>query len=256
MKIFTKEKNGNRTIIRILGIKISVKSNNGFVYLGPDQWTGEANKVYVNGHKELISLNREETIQKYPAYFKRISPVLDFANGIVLELGCASGNITKFMNEEDSIDKIYAVDLYQMPIEMLKEQNLSKVVPICSNVVNINFGNIKNFEGYFDTIVLLELIEHISLEDELLTLEKINEYIKPLVIEDNIIKSGTKFVISTPIGFMPDPHHCRSFSECELITHIKKHYGIIDSISYNNVQQTVCGYFNKKIKTNLKKEIK
>lgn len=66
-----------------------------------------------------------------------------------------------------------------------------------------------------------------------------------MIIEDNVVISGTKFIVSTPIGFMPDPNHLRGFSECDLIKHIKKHYGIIDSIYYNNVQQVVCGYLYK-----------
>lgn len=165
MRLFANEIKDNRRIINILGIKISYKIN----YRGSDQWNGDINKNCVDIYRKFIELSIEETIEQYPSYYKRVKPVLDFASGVVLELGCGSGNITKFMNEEDSITKIYAVDLYQMPIDMLIKQNFSKVIPICSNVMDIDF---KPQLNTFDTITLNEIIEHLTLKEELITIKK------------------------------------------------------------------------------------
>jgi hypothetical protein len=54
---------------------------------------------------------------------------------------------------------------------------------------------------------------------------------------------GTRFVVSTPIGFMPDPNHCRGFPKRAFISHIKKYYGLIKGIYYGQAQQIAWGYF-------------
>jgi len=218
-------------------------------WVGPDQWEGTHGdhncEFYENLTKfydDLAILDRCQILQKYPHFIKRVEPVCSFASGIVLEIGCGNGNVTRWMNEVGPIERIYSIDLFEKPIMQLKSRCYSKVIPICCDVTKSNLSQ-WIVDDKIDTIVLCEVIEHMHqhLENEIL--ESIRSYIHPPVIENNIVRSGTKYVVGTPIGFMRDPHHCRGFSKKEFITHLEKYYGTIDSIHYNGVHQTACGWF-------------
>jgi 2-polyprenyl-3-methyl-5-hydroxy-6-metoxy-1,4-benzoquinol methylase len=212
-------------------------------YIGLDQWEGAHYEQIVKFYEEWIALDWHQLQVKYPWYVRRIEPVCSFSSGIVLEIGCGMGNVTKWMNEVDAIKKIYAIDLFEKPILQLTSQCYSKVTPICCDVTKSNMSQ-WIAEGKVDTIVLCEFIEHMPqyLENEIL--KSIRKYIRTLTIENHVVQSGTKFVVGTPIGFMPDPNHCRGFSKKQFITHLEKHYGIIDSIHYNGIHQTACGWFH------------
>ena len=98
-------------------------------------------------------------------------------------------------------------------------------------------------ETIFDTIVLSEVIEHVALDDELNFLKKIKKNIvRNQYANDHTC--GTKFVVSTPIGFMADPAHCRGFSKRAFIKHVNKYYGKIRGICYTGCQQIAWGHFN------------
>ena len=218
-------------------------------WIGPDQWNigGEGGQRIWKIYEELVTLDRHQLQDKYPTEWKRIEPVCSFSTGIVLEIGCAIGNITRWLNEMDTIEKIYCVDIFEAPIIALKERGYIKAVPIVCDVIKDDLSQwIK--EDYIDTITLCEIIEHFPLCTELDMLQAMKKYIRPRTVKKGamwgeIVTQGTKYVVSTPIGFMPDPHHCRGFSKKGFIAHLEKYYGTIDSIHYNGIQQTACGWF-------------
>lgn len=53
----------------------------------------------------------------------------------------------------------------------------------------------------------------------------------------------SSFVVSTPIGFMPDPAHLRGFKKGDFIKHLEKYYGKVKDIHYTDGQQIAFGYF-------------
>ncbi len=55
---------------------------------------------------------------------------------------------------------------------------------------------------------------------------------------------GTRFVVSTPINFMPDPTHLRGFTKTEFIEHLERYYGTVEEVKYNGIQQVAWGFFN------------
>ena len=202
-------------------------------WIGPDQWNGEHSHKSIEIYEELANLDRAQLQEKYSNYWKRIEPVVQFCQGVVLELGCGSGNVTRWINEVDAVEKIYCIDLFEKPISQLKERGYSKAIPICGDITQ-NDVQEKIKEQNVDTVVLCEIIEHLPQQLENEILKSIRQYVRSQV---------TKWVVSTPIGFMLNPHHCRGFSKVEFIAHLKKHYGAIDSIHYTEIQQTGCGWF-------------
>ena len=91
-----------------------------------------------------------------------------------------------------------------------------------------------NNENVFDTVLLNEIIEHISLSKETTFLNNIKK---------NLRMGKSSFVVSTPIGFMPDPAHLRGFKKGDFIKHLEKYYGKVKDIHYTDGQQIAFGYF-------------
>lgn len=227
------------------------KSIKKHVYIGTDQWTENGNNQHVDSYEEIVKMPIENIEKEFPEFLRRAYPTANFSSGTVLELGCGNGDVTRFICKNPNVKKIYAMDLYDLPLELLEGHHFPKTVPVKGDVSTFDFATLPGFDGILDTVTLCEIIEHISLKNELKMLENLRNHIRPFGMKRYKITGGTRFVISTPIGFMPDPNHCRGFTKHEFIAHIEKYYGIIEEIHYNHCQQTACGYF-----TNTKRPLK
>ncbi|MDR0307493.1 MAG: class I SAM-dependent methyltransferase [Chitinispirillales bacterium] len=84
----------------------------------------------------------------------------------------------------------------------------------------------------FDTILLSEVIEHITLFEELKILDSIRANCSP----------NCRFVVSTPLGYMPEGTHIRGFSRSDFIYNLNTFYGKPKNIYYTDIQQIAFGY--------------
>lgn len=203
-------------------------------YVGPDQWSeAESNEINHKIYNDLMRMNKDELIANYPHYWERLTHTIAYAKGNILEVGCGCGNITKFLVEDNNVHTIYASDLFRGPLEIMENSEFydeNRIKVIQSDIAELSFAN----DITLDTVMLSEIIEHIPLSKEVAFLNN---------IRGNLSLPGSCFIVSTPIGFMPDPTHLRGFSKGAFIKHIERHYGTIKDIHYTKIQQIAFGYF-------------
>jgi len=194
-----------------------------------NQWLREKRAVWEMNLKKVMS-SWEETEVNSPYYFKRLKFSVSKAKGRVLEIGCGIGAMTKWLSEAKEVEEIVAIDAFSEAINELKKLNLAKVIPLEMKLEHIQF----NAQKKFDTVLICEVLEHIYPDEELKMLNAIRSY----------IDSTTRYVISTPIGWMPDPHHVRFFSKKRFKKHLKLLYGDPIEINYSSEHSQVAwGYF-------------
>ncbi|HBM45762.1 MAG: Methionine biosynthesis protein MetW [Parcubacteria group bacterium GW2011_GWF2_38_76] len=119
---------------------------------------------------------------EYGSTSSRIRKILSFFDGIkgkkVLDVGCAGGHlgteIKKLGNE------VTGIDISDVLIKEA-EKVLDKAI-----VVDVQEENIPFNEGYFDIVILSEVIEHLFFPE--ITLEKIK----------NVLKKDGRLIITTP----------------------------------------------------------
>lgn len=182
-------------------------------------------------YKKLMEWSWEETKANTPQYFKRLEFTVKLCRGRVLEIGCGIGTMTRWIAENRNVKTVIAIDAFSGAIEELKRYNLPKVTALQMPLENIKFEDKRKF----NTVVICEVIEHIYPDEEKKMLNTLRPY----------IDSETAFLVSTPIGWMPDPYHLRGFSKREFKRHLKKYYG--DSIEIDlssGYSQVAFGYFN------------
>lgn len=155
------------------------------------------------------------------AYWDRVSFIATNCYGNVLEIGCGCGNVTRYISQNTRVSSVTAIDQLPEYIDHLQNYNYDNVKALCADILYFD-TSVK-----YDCIVLAELIEHLSQLEE-------NKIISIL---NKIIKSNSKFIITTPIGFMPDPDHVRGFTPEEFVSHLTHNYGIIEKLGDNGIQQ-------------------
>ncbi|MDD2273743.1 MAG: glycosyltransferase [Desulfuromonadaceae bacterium] len=179
--------------------------------------------INVRHSAELLSKLKEYGMDnpKLDAYWDRVSFIATNCYGNVLEIGCGCGNVTRYISQNTRVSSVTAIDQLPEYIEILRNYNYVNVKALCADVLN--------FETYekFDCIVIAELIEHLSQVEE-------NKIISIL---NKILKINSKIIITTPIGFMPDPDHVRGFTPEEFVSHLTHNYGIIEKLGDNGIQQ-------------------
>ncbi|MDH3251713.1 MAG: glycosyltransferase, partial [Ignavibacteria bacterium] len=154
-------------------------------------------------------------------YWKRLSFIRDHVSGRVLEIGAACGNMTRYIAANPAVTYVCAVDQQPEYIAQLRQYGFPKVEAICADLRTYPFND------QFDCVVMGELIEHLSLAEEQALVSRLRAIMRP----------GASFIITTPIGFMPDPDHVRGFSREEFNLHVPQLYGPIIARGENGVQQ-------------------
>jgi len=147
----------------------------------------------------LRALGWDTSPQTFDAYWHRVNWISSQCQGRVLEIGCGMGNVTRWIAANPAVESIVALDVQGTYIATLKSFPWPKVTALCIDV-SLEGQKIASY-GPFETVVLAELIEHISLKQELTIVDAVRPY----------ILGGARWVISTPIGFMSDPDHKRGF---------------------------------------------
>ena len=218
-----KERNEKIIIWKIFGKKIERNS-----------WNNKESSSYET-YRKLILWSWEETKLNAPEYFERLNFTVSKSRGKILEIGCGIGTMTKWLSKSDKVKEIIAIDTSSEAIEELERYNLTKVTALQMKAENIYFDDTKKF----DTVLICEVIEHLYPDEERKMLNTLMPY----------INSETIYIISTPIGFMDDPHHVRGFSKKQFINHLKKYYGDPLEVDYSSrYSQSAFGYFNVKDK--------
>ena len=174
--------------------------------------------------KTITYLNRLGlNISSLEEYWERVEFIANNAYGNVLEIGCSTGNITKYISKNENVKSVLAIDILPEFIDFLKRLNLNKVNACVLNLITEKLP----IDYKIDCVIITELIEHITTNDEIQILENIHAN----------LTNKTRFIITTPIGYMVDPDHIRGFSRIACKIHILFLYGNIQKIADNGIQQ-------------------
>lgn len=197
------------------------------VKIDRNQWDGsKSSKTY----EDMMAWSWEKTQQNASNYFKRLSFSISKVRGKVLEIGCGIGTMTKWIAASREVDHIWAIDVFEEAIEQLKGYNLPKVTPIKMPAESLEFeSNI-----IFDTVIICEVLEHLYPDEEEKMLNTLCDYVNP----------KTRYIVSVPIGWLPDRYHVRRFSKKGFKRHLRQFYGEPVTVDYSSrYSQIAWGYF-------------
>jgi 2-polyprenyl-3-methyl-5-hydroxy-6-metoxy-1,4-benzoquinol methylase len=167
-------------------------------------------------------------------YWKRVDWVSKNSTGVVLEIGCGMGNITRWIAKKPFVKKVIAIDVLPKYISVLKSFEWEKVIPYCLDL-RVSSDRLLEYAP-FDTVVLCELIEHLSTKEEIELLRTF----RPL------ISSGARVILTTPINYMEDPDHVRGFRSFHFKWRSSMLYGSVKVSADNSMQQFVlCEFQNR-----------
>jgi 2-polyprenyl-3-methyl-5-hydroxy-6-metoxy-1,4-benzoquinol methylase len=190
-----------------------------------NQWKN-VNETYAN----LMTWSWDELAVNAPNYFARLEFSVRHATGCVLEIGAGIGNMTRWLSAEEHVKEIYAIDGFPEAIDYLRKLDLPGVHPVLSRVDALELPeNVK-----VDSLVACEVLEHLYKDEEMHMLECVRSR----------LAGDARFVLSTPIGWLDDPHHVRGFSKVDFIKHVEQYYGPIAQIDYRSgYSQVAVGAF-------------
>src|SRR5690606_24595967 len=125
-------------------------------------------------------------------------------NGDVLEVGCASGELSSVIAMH--ADNLFGIDIDPVAVELARYKINQIGLDNCFFALG-DGANLTFLDNTFDTVVLAEVLEDVS--DP-----------KPFIEEAvRVCKSGGKVLISVPKGYsIPDPDHVRIFTKDSLET--------------------------------------
>lgn len=132
-------------------------------------------------------------------YWERIRWTASNCKGKVLEIGSGMGNVSRWIAANDEVTGVLCIDLQESYINALKSFGFNKIKAHCIDVTDDS--EIIASEAPFDVVVMSEVIEHMTFRQEFRIIRKVAPLIKP----------GGRWIITTPIGYMEDPDHCRGF---------------------------------------------
>lgn len=116
----------------------------------------------------------------------------------ILDIGCSQGITSIILGREGK--RVKGVDLSETAISEATE-NLAKEEAITQECISFEQGNfmLKEFEGNFDSVILGEVLEHIT---------DIRSFFNKAV---SLTKNGGRIIITTPFGINDFPDHKRTF---------------------------------------------
>ncbi|WP_299093783.1 methyltransferase [uncultured Metabacillus sp.] len=137
----------------------------------------------------------------------------------ILDIGCSQGINAILLGREGK--KVDGIDISSDAIEYAKEE-LKKEHPSVQQSVTFrvsNFMTDHEIDSDYDTVLLTEVIEHISDPDSFL--EKVSKHIKP----------GGKLIVTVPFGINDFIDHKRTYFYSLLAEQLKGHFSI-ESFTY------------------------
>lgn len=145
----------------------------------------------------------------------------------VLDLGCGPDSPVQYC----STSYRFGVDIYKPFIETSQRKGIHQDY-LVSDIAGVNFA-----DKSFDAVVLIEVLEHLTKEDGILLLEKIEKWARK------------KIIITTPNGYLPqgalsgnpcEVHRC-GWSVDEFIKRSYRAYGI-SGWGFLRTENTTAGY--------------
>jgi len=152
-------------------------------------------------------------IDRAPQYFKHkkerikyLEPLFKSLNETstdlrVLEVGCSSGHITEYLNEQRSVKEIYTYDIDKAFVDITRikkdELNLQKVKSI-KHLTNQTTLNLPYESDFFDLVIVLAIVEHLPYENRYIY---VDEYYRILKV------NGIIGFWDTPNRYFPYEHH-------------------------------------------------
>ncbi len=185
-----------------------------------DQWDDATATATKQVYQNLTRWSWDETQVQTPQYFRVLQQAVGLARGRVLELGCGVGNMTRWFAAKGGADSILAIDAFPFAVGYVRQAGYPNVDVMCAPVEALGLPPGRKF----DTVVLCELIEHLYTDEE----QKMLDALRPS------LERHATFVVSTPVGFMPDPNHVRGFSKNSFKRHIRRHYGTLEGVDYSS----------------------
>lgn len=170
------------------------------------------------GHEAIFCGDADAVRIAAPQFYARLEAAVLACRGTVLEIGCSIGQITRWIAAEDAVKRVFAVDRDRAALAVLRAAAPPKTSVYAAEELE------PSAVGRVDTLVLCELIEHVTTRDERNLLQR---YARCLSHE-------TRFVISTPVGFLEDPDHVRGFSKTQFVEHVEGLYGPIETLDYRS----------------------
>lgn len=176
----------------------------------------------------------QELQEKSNGYSVRAAFAIKQTFGRVLELGAGSGNITRWMVLRPEVISVVAVEGFDEGFRWLTNANIPKVDPRKMKVEALEFKE----DERFDSVIICELIEHLYPDEETKMLSAVRPYLAP----------NARWIVSTPVGFLPDPHHVRGFEKDEFRNHLNRCYGPVSEIDYaSGYSQVAWGYWKQEV---------
>ena len=135
----------------------------------------------------------------YPPKFKYISQeLLTIPNAKVLEIGCGYGLLLKQIKKDHPDYQIEGMDFSKVAVDVINSNGIlakEGTIP----------DDLKNYSDY-DVVIGTELLEHLSEENRIKTLEEVYR----------ILKNGGKAIFTVPDNIMPprdEPFHLTCFTK-------------------------------------------
>lgn len=196
-----------------------------------NQWLdpgSESRRIY----RRQMSWSWEETRELAPDYFERLRFAVEKAQGKVLEIGCGIGSMTRWLAASPGVESVTATDAFEQAIQELKQYNIPRTQALVMPLEALQFPD----GTHFDTVMLCEILEHLYPDEEKRMLKGLRGY----------VDGRTRYVVSTPIGWLADPHHVRGFSKEQFRRHLARRYGPPIEIDYaSGYSQSGFGLFRK-----------
>lgn len=150
-----------------------------------------------DGSMEFKALNDEEIIANYQHYFVIEHFKKDFLNKKVLDAGCWTGPLEKGLVEKKVKTNLIGIDENKDALAVA-EKNFPKFKFRRCQLMSANTAFVKEFSNQFDTIIFLDVIEHLPKGGEM----------KALKFFHKVMKNGGNIIVSTmlshPLNFV-DP---------------------------------------------------
>lgn len=159
----------------------------------------------------------DEIARRWPDFFARIAAAASACRGVVLEVGCSVGQLTRWISREEAVTRVVAVDRDRAATAVLRAAARPKTLVFDDAAETRSLGRV-------DTPVLCEFVEHVTTRDELALLAR---------YASNLSRR-TRYVVSTPVGFLEDPTHVRGFTKTQFVEHHEGLYGPIETLDYRS----------------------
>jgi 2-polyprenyl-3-methyl-5-hydroxy-6-metoxy-1,4-benzoquinol methylase len=181
-----------------------------------DQWSPQS-AASIEAYRKQMTDSWEQIRENSPDYFARLSASVARTHGRVLEVGCGTGNMTRWIAARPQVSSVTAIDGSNAAIEMLQSYQLPKVDALAMPIDAISLHDAK-----FDCLALCETLEHLYPDEERALIDAVLPLMAP----------SATYVISVPIGWLEDPHHVRAFSRSDFRKHVERRYGKPEGIDY------------------------